>query len=84
MPWTQAAPHPDMAVPHVLINTLNTTMRDAPKDPETREVIVGGVLGPITHPDVVIAGVYTADGELVNIGRTVPLKLDHQVSSPQY
>jgi hypothetical protein len=32
------------------------------------------VLGPITHPEVVIAGLYTAEAELVVIGRTVPLK----------
>jgi ATP-dependent DNA ligase len=44
------------------------------KHRETREVIVGGVLGSITHPEVVIAGLYTTDGELVTIGRTVALK----------
>jgi ATP-dependent DNA ligase len=43
------------------------------KHRETREVIVGGVLGSITRPDVVIAA-SNADGELVVIGRTVPLK----------
>jgi hypothetical protein len=36
-------------------------------------VLVGGVLGPINRPEVVIAGRYTADGELVMVGRTVPL-----------
>ncbi|GAA3144598.1 hypothetical protein GCM10010530_75290 [Kribbella aluminosa] len=46
------------------------------KHRETREVIVGGVLGPISHPDVVIAGLYTGEGELVVVGRTVPLKPD--------
>ena len=44
------------------------------KHRETREVIVGGVLGPITRPDVIIAGLYTHAGELVIVGRTVPLK----------
>ena len=44
------------------------------KHRETREVIVGGVLGSITHPDVVIAGLYNAEAELVVVGRTVPLK----------
>jgi ATP-dependent DNA ligase len=44
------------------------------KHRETREVIVGGVLGPITRPEVVIAGLHNAAGELVIIGRTVPLK----------
>ncbi|MEU4294789.1 hypothetical protein AB0E63_41755 [Kribbella sp. NPDC026596] len=32
------------------------------------------MLGPITHPEVVIAGLYTADAEPVGVGRTVPLK----------
>jgi hypothetical protein len=44
------------------------------KHRETREVIVGGVLGSIHRPDVVIAGLYTTGGELVVIRRTVPLK----------
>jgi ATP-dependent DNA ligase len=44
------------------------------KHRETREVIVGGVLGTIAHPNVVIAGLYTGGGELVVVGRTVPLK----------
>jgi hypothetical protein len=35
-------------------------------------VIIGGVLGPITRPDVVIAGLYRGD-DLVIVGRTVPL-----------
>jgi hypothetical protein len=35
---------------------------------------VGGVLGSITRPEVVIAGLYNADGEPTVIGRTVPLK----------
>jgi hypothetical protein len=38
---------------------------------DTREVIIGGVLGPITRPDVVIVGLYRGD-DLV-VGRTVPL-----------
>ncbi|MEU4607302.1 hypothetical protein AB0F43_30320 [Kribbella sp. NPDC023972] len=36
-------------------------------------MLVGGVLGPINRPEVVIAGRYAADGELVMVGRTVPL-----------
>jgi hypothetical protein len=36
------------------------------------EVIVGGVLGPIEWPKVVIAGRYRGD-DLVVVGRTVPL-----------
>ncbi|TCN32129.1 ATP dependent DNA ligase-like protein [Kribbella orskensis] len=46
------------------------------KHRETREVIVGGVLGSISHPEVVIGGLYTTDGELVVVGRTVALKPD--------
>lgn len=42
------------------------------KHRDTREVIVGGVLGPIERPDVVIAGLYRGD-DLVVVGRTVPL-----------
>jgi hypothetical protein len=38
---------------------------------DTRGVIIGGVLGPITRPDVVIASLYRGD-DLV-VGRTVPL-----------
>jgi hypothetical protein len=44
------------------------------KHRETREVIVGGVLGSLARPEVVIAGLYTTAGELAVIGRTVPLK----------
>jgi hypothetical protein len=67
-----------MGVAHVLINTLNTTVRDAPRDPtkmkhrDTREMIIGGVLVPITRPDVVIAGLYRGN-DLVVVGRTVTL-----------
>jgi hypothetical protein len=39
---------------------------------DTVEVIVGGVLGPMRHPEVVIAGRYRGD-ELFQVGRTVPL-----------
>ena len=39
---------------------------------ETVEVIVGGVLGSIHHPEVIIAGRYRGD-ELGQVGRTVPL-----------
>jgi hypothetical protein len=46
------------------------------KHHDTVEVIVGGVLGPIERPEVVIAGRYrNIDGgaELVQVGRSVPL-----------
>jgi ATP-dependent DNA ligase len=39
---------------------------------ETMEVLVGGVIGPIKHPEVVIAGRYRGD-VLVVVGRTAPL-----------
>jgi hypothetical protein len=42
------------------------------KHRDTPEVIIGGVLGPITRPDVVIAGLYRGD-DLVVVGRTVTL-----------
>jgi hypothetical protein len=38
----------------------------------TREFAIGGVIGPITRPEVVIAGLYRGD-DLVIVGRTVPL-----------
>ena len=46
------------------------------KHRETREVVVGGVLGSISHPEVVIGGLSTTVGELVVLGRTVALKPD--------
>jgi hypothetical protein len=44
------------------------------KHRETREVIIGGVLGSITHPEDVIAGLHNTDAELVGVGRTVALR----------
>ena len=38
----------------------------------TREFVIGGVLGPITRPEVVIAGLDRGDA-LVIVGRPVPL-----------
>ncbi|GAB2647171.1 hypothetical protein [Kribbella swartbergensis] len=46
------------------------------KHRETPEIVSGGALGPIIRPDVVIAGLYNADGEFVIVGRTVPLTAD--------
>lgn len=34
---------------------------------------MGGVLGTLRHPEVVIGGRYTDSGELVMVGRSVPL-----------
>ncbi len=42
------------------------------KNRQTREVIVGAVTGPITRPEAVIAGALR-EGELLVVGRTVPL-----------
>ena len=39
---------------------------------ETVEIIIGAVIGPITAPDAVVAGLYR-DGALVIAGRSVPL-----------
>jgi hypothetical protein len=38
----------------------------------TEDIVVGRVIGPITRPEVVIAGRYRGD-DLVVVGRTVPL-----------
>lgn len=43
------------------------------KHRDTVEVLVGGVLGLVDRPDVVIAARYAADGRLVNVGRSVAL-----------
>lgn len=43
------------------------------KTRETVEVIVGAVIGPMARPDQVVAGRYRADGDLVMVGRSVPL-----------
>ncbi len=43
------------------------------KNRETRELIVGAVIGPMHRPDAVVAGLYTDAGELVVVGRSVPL-----------
>lgn len=42
------------------------------KSRSTHDVVIGAVLGPITHPDAVIAGLYRA-GRLVIVGRTTLL-----------
>jgi len=42
------------------------------KSRETTEVVVGGVLGPLSAPQQLVAGRYR-DGELVLVGRTGPL-----------
>jgi ATP-dependent DNA ligase len=42
------------------------------KSRETYEVVVGAVTGTLTHPTTVIAGLHRS-GELVVVGRTVPL-----------
>jgi ATP-dependent DNA ligase len=43
------------------------------KSRETTEVLAGGVIGPIERPDQLVVGRYTADGDLVVVGRTSPL-----------
>ena len=44
----------------------------------TREFLIGGVIGPIDRPEVVIAGLYRGD-DLVVVGRTVSLSLAQSV-----
>jgi ATP-dependent DNA ligase len=43
------------------------------KNRETREVIVGAIVGTLQRPDAVIAGLHDANGQLAIVGRTVPL-----------
>jgi ATP-dependent DNA ligase len=49
------------------------------KHRDTREVIVGGVLGPIERPEVVIAGLYRGE-DLVMVGRTGPLSAEQSMA----
>jgi ATP-dependent DNA ligase len=42
------------------------------KHRDTREILIGGVIGPIDRPEVLVAGLYR-DGALVVVGRTTPL-----------
>jgi len=49
------------------------------KHRDTREVIVGGVLGPIERPEVVIAGRYRGE-QLLMVGRTAPLTAEQSVA----
>ena len=43
------------------------------KNRETREVIVGAVIGTLQRPDAVVAGLPDAHGHLAIVGRTVTL-----------
>ncbi len=43
------------------------------KNRETRDVIVGAVIPSLAMPQVVVAGLHDTGGELVIVGRTVPL-----------
>ena len=74
---TRATAPPQMDVAHILINTLNTTVRDGLESPTKMEVPRHGRRDhqrrpwPIQRPEV-IAGRHRGD-ELVMVGRTVPL-----------
>jgi hypothetical protein len=35
--------------------------------------VIGAVIGPITRPEGIVAGRYTDTGQLVIVGRSVPL-----------
>ena len=39
----------------------------------TEEAVIGAVIGPITRPESIVAGRYTDTGQLVIVGRSVPL-----------
>jgi ATP-dependent DNA ligase len=43
------------------------------KSRETREVIVGAVIGPLTAPDAIVASLVDGDDQLVIVGRRTPL-----------
>jgi ATP-dependent DNA ligase len=43
------------------------------KNRETRDIVVGAVIGPIEQPEVVVAGLPDADGNLIIVGRTTAL-----------
>ena len=43
------------------------------KHRESRDVVIGAVIGSIQHPDVIIAGLPDVDGSLISRGRTTAL-----------
>ena len=43
------------------------------KQRQSEDVIIGAIIGDIGAPDVVVAGRYRSDGQLIIVGRTVPL-----------
>ena len=46
----------------------------------TEEAVIGAVIGPITRPVSIVAGRYTDDGQLVIVGRSVPLSPAQSIS----
>jgi ATP-dependent DNA ligase len=49
------------------------------KSRETVEVIAGGVIGPLSKPEVLVAGLYRGE-ELVQVGRSVPLSVEQSAA----
>jgi ATP-dependent DNA ligase len=45
------------------------------KSRETREVIVGAVIGSLTAPDAIVAGLVDGDDQLIIVGRSTPLSV---------
>lgn len=41
------------------------------------DAVVGAVIGPVSRPEAIIAGRYTADGQLRVVGRSGPLSAQH-------
>ena len=39
----------------------------------TEDAVIGAVIGPVTRPESIVAGRYTHSGQLVIVGRSVPL-----------
>ena len=46
----------------------------------TEEALIGAVIGPIARPESVVLGRYTETGQLVIVGRSVPLSPAQAVS----
>lgn len=43
------------------------------KSRESRDIVVGAVIGTIQHPEVIIAGRYDSESQLIIVGRSTPL-----------
>ena len=50
------------------------------KQRTTEEALIGAVIGPITRPESIVVGRYTDSGQLVIVGRSVPLSAAQSTS----